>query len=264
MRPPDAAPARLFDGDAIPRLADAPDFRALDRRTADGTVPRGPVALLGEIIDVQARSAALRLPRAPGRNLAVLGTRVDEACAVLDAAARSLAGQHPPGTARFSIACLDPDADPAARALYDDLADDAAWYDEETVAELMAETADGLDGGAAASPHYLLPVRRRRGRRPRWPREPPAHRAGAPAADPARRPGAAHPRAGLVAGVARMRADLGGPAVADRPDRRLGGAGRARRRAGRRAVPGPAAARTGIPGPGGGSSSTARCTAPAR
>ncbi|GIJ81011.1 FtsK/SpoIIIE family protein [Micromonospora phaseoli] len=155
MRPADAAPARLFDGDAIPQLTDAPDFRAL--RAPEVGTPRSPVALLGEIIDVQARSAALRLPRAPGRNLAVLGTRIDEACAVLDAAARSLARQHRPGTARFSIACLDPDADPAARALYEDLADDAAWYDEETVAELMAETAEGLGApGATGTPHYLL------------------------------------------------------------------------------------------------------------
>ncbi|MEH1015082.1 FtsK/SpoIIIE domain-containing protein [Micromonospora sp. CPCC 206060] len=153
MRPADAAPARLFDGDAIPRLAEAPDFRALD--PAQETGSRGPVALLGEIIDVQARSAGLRLPRAPGRNLAVLGTRVDEACAVLDAAARSLARQHRPGTARFSIACLDPDADAPARALYEELADDAAWYDEETVPELVAETADGL-GHGTGQPHYLL------------------------------------------------------------------------------------------------------------
>ncbi|MFI9528379.1 FtsK/SpoIIIE domain-containing protein [Micromonospora rosaria] len=154
MRPTDAAPARLFDGDAIPRLAEAPDFRALDPAGEDR---RTPVALLGEIIDVQARSAVLRLPRAPGRNLAVIGTRVEEACAVLDAAARSLARQHRPGEARFSIACLDPDADPAARALYGELADDAAWYDEETVPELMAETADGLArSGTGATPHYLL------------------------------------------------------------------------------------------------------------
>ncbi|MGN9810369.1 FtsK/SpoIIIE domain-containing protein [Micromonospora sp. BQ11] len=153
MRPPDAAPARLFDGDAIPRLADAPDFQAL--QAPDTGTLRAPVALLGEIIDVQSRSAALRLPRAPGRNLAVLGTRVDEACAVLDAAARSLARQHRPGGARFSIACLDQDADPIARSLYEDLADDAAWYDEETVAELVAETADGL-GAPGATPHYLL------------------------------------------------------------------------------------------------------------
>ncbi|MEV4659780.1 FtsK/SpoIIIE domain-containing protein [Micromonospora sp. NPDC049301] len=210
MRPPDAAPARLFDGDAIPRLAEAPDFRALTA-PADGTAPRGPVALLGEIIDVQARSAALRLPRAPGRNLAVLGTRVDEACAVLDAAARSLARQHPPGTARFSIACLDPDADPMARALYDDLADDAAWYDEETVGELMAETADGLTG--PGSPHYLLLFAVDAA-------------AGALAARAGRRTGLEQLRRVLHdgperrthvlawwRGVARMRADLGGPAA---------------------------------------------------
>ncbi|RLP94934.1 cell division protein FtsK [Micromonospora sp. BL4] len=210
MRPPDAAPARLFDGDAIPRLVEAPDFRAL-AAPADGSAPRTPVALLGEIIDVQARSAALRLPRAPGRNLAVLGTRVDEACAVLDAAARSLARQHPPGTARFSIACLDPDADPIARALYDDLADDAAWYDEETVGELMAETADGLTG--PGSPHYLLLFAVDAA-------------AGALAARAGRRTGLEQLRRVLHdgperrthvlawwRGVARMRADLGGPAA---------------------------------------------------
>nr|WP_234359292.1 FtsK/SpoIIIE domain-containing protein [Plantactinospora sp. BC1] len=204
MRPPDAAPARLFDGDAIPRLDEAPDFVALrppgeatpvgaprDRAAGGaiwpegvgperGGVPnggtpaqpggdrpggpertgggaRGPVALLGEIIDVQARSAGMRLPRAPGRNLAVLGTGVDEACAVLDAAARSLRRQHRPGTARFSIACLDPDADTAARSLYEALGADAAWYSEEDIGELMAETADGLgSGGAPGEPHYLL------------------------------------------------------------------------------------------------------------
>ncbi|WP_422774763.1 FtsK/SpoIIIE domain-containing protein [Plantactinospora sp. WMMC1484] len=219
MRPPDAAPARLFDGDAIPRLDEAPDFVALrppgepipvgvsaDRATGvaiwpEGVGPersaasaggapapaggdragagrtggsagtertgagtertgagaRGPVALLGEIIDVQARSAGMRLPRAPGRNLAVLGTGVDEACAVLDAAARSLRRQHRPGSARFSIACLDPDADSAARTLYEALGPDAAWYSEEDIGELMAETATGLGtAGAPGEPHYLL------------------------------------------------------------------------------------------------------------
>lgn len=157
MRPPDAAPARLFDGDAIPRLEHAPDFVALRPPAEPTGRPSEPVALLGEIIDVQARSAVMRLPRAPGRNLAVLGTRVAEACAVLDAVARSLARQHRPGTARFSIACLDPDADPAARALYDQLGADAAWYDEETVPELMAETAAALEaGGTTGDPHYLL------------------------------------------------------------------------------------------------------------
>ncbi|SCL35872.1 FtsK/SpoIIIE family protein [Micromonospora nigra] len=211
MRPAEAAPARLFDGDAVPRLVDAPDFRALAAPQV-GT-PRGPVALLGEIIDVQARSAAMRLPRAPGRNLAVLGTRIDEACAVLDAAARSLARQHRPGSARFSIACLDPDADPAARALYEDLADDAAWYDEETVAELMAETAQGLGGSGGGAPHYLLLFAVDAA-------------AGSLAGRVGGRSGLEHLRRILHdgperrthvlawwRGVARMRADLGGPAA---------------------------------------------------
>ncbi|HEX6969745.1 MAG TPA: FtsK/SpoIIIE domain-containing protein, partial [Micromonosporaceae bacterium] len=90
LRPPDTEPVRVFDGDRIPRLDEAPDFRALHPPAPSG----GPIALVGEIIDVRARSAGMRLRRAPGRNLAVLGTRVDEACAVLEAAARSLARQH--------------------------------------------------------------------------------------------------------------------------------------------------------------------------
>jgi hypothetical protein len=82
---------------------------------------------------------------------------VDEACAVLEAAARSLARQHPPGTARFSIACLDSDADAPARALYERLGPEAAWYDEESMPELMAETGAGLDRGTGpGEPHYLL------------------------------------------------------------------------------------------------------------
>jgi hypothetical protein len=217
-RPADAAPARLFDGDAIPRLAEAPDFRALrplDETNAEAAAPggaRGPVALLGEIIDVQARSAGLRLPRAPGRNLAVLGTRVDEACAILDAAARSLSRQHRPGTARFSIACLDPDADPAARSLYDALGADAAWYDDETVTELMAETAAGLTHGPpTGQPHYLL----------LYAVDAAANRlaAGGANSGAARLRQILHDgperRTHVLAwwrGVARMRADLGGPA----------------------------------------------------
>ena len=152
MRTPDAAPPRLFDGDAVPLLTAAPDLRELGP-AEPGT--GAPVALLGEVIDVRARSARLRLPRAPGRNLAVLGTRVDEACAVLDAAGRSLARQHRPGAARFSVACLDPDADTAARSLFAALGDDAAWYDEQSVGELLDETAGELTE-AAATPHYLL------------------------------------------------------------------------------------------------------------
>ncbi|HEX6968292.1 MAG TPA: cell division protein FtsK, partial [Micromonosporaceae bacterium] len=63
---------------------------------------------------------------------------------------------HGPGDARFSIACLDPDADPAARALFEALAPHAAWYDADTVGELLGETAAELAGAGPTQPHYLV------------------------------------------------------------------------------------------------------------
>ena len=242
----------------MPLLADAPDFRALGRGRSRERARRWRCSARSSTCRPGRRR--LRLPRAPGRNLAVLGTRVDEACAVLDAAGRSLARQHRPGAARFSVACLDPDADTAARSLFDALGDDAAWYDEESVGELMAETAGEL-AEAAATPHYLLlyAVDAAAGG---WPG---GERTGLQQLrrilhdGPERR---IHVL-GWWRGVARMRADLGGAGVAYRPDRRLGGAGRAGRRAGSSLYPGPAA-RTGIPARGGRSSSTGRSTAPAR
>jgi hypothetical protein len=139
---PGTAP-RLFDGDAVPTLAAAPDFAAL--------APGGPepVVLLGEAVDVTAHSARLTLSRAPGRNLAVLGSQATEACAVLGAAAASLGRQYRPGEARISIACLDPDAFDAARTTFGDL--NADWYDQDSVTELLATTAADLAG-----PHFIF------------------------------------------------------------------------------------------------------------
>ncbi len=144
QRPAGRPPPRLFDGDAVPSLDRAPDFVALQR----GGVP---VALLGETVDVHARSAALRLPRAPGRNLAVLGTRLDEACAVLGAAGRSLARQYEPDAARFSVACLDPDALRPAAELYAALPAGSGWAELADFADLLAE-AEQPD----PRPHFLL------------------------------------------------------------------------------------------------------------
>jgi hypothetical protein len=146
-------PPRLFDGDAVPPLAAAPDFAAL--------APGGPepIVLLGEAVDVTARSARLTLSRAPGRNLAVLGSQATEACAVLGAAAASLGRQFRPGESRISIACLDPDAYDAARATATDLAAD--WYDQDSVADLLAATAADLgrtagSRTAGAGPHFIF------------------------------------------------------------------------------------------------------------
>ncbi|MGN9911455.1 FtsK/SpoIIIE domain-containing protein [Phytohabitans sp. LJ34] len=143
-RPPWLGAPRLFDGDAVPRLTASPDFQALRPDVRD------PVVLLGESIDVRARSARLPLTRSPGRNLAVLGTRVDEACAVLAAAARSLARQHADGDARFSVACLDPDAAATAESLRADLPADTGWYDTEGLAALLPSVEPG------PLPHYIF------------------------------------------------------------------------------------------------------------
>ncbi|GAB1694097.1 FtsK/SpoIIIE domain-containing protein [Krasilnikovia sp. M28-CT-15] len=144
-RPDGAVPPRWFDGHAVPRLPDAyrPAGRAPD---ATARVGCSPGAVLGERLDVLPGPARLRLGRMPGRNLAVLGGRTDEACDVLAAAALSLAAQGP---ARFSLACLDPAAERAATRLAAELPQ-ADWYDSSTVAGLF----DIL--GAADIPHYVL------------------------------------------------------------------------------------------------------------
>jgi hypothetical protein len=139
-RPAGPEEPRLFDGDAVPELP------ATCRPAGPVPGPADPVgsspgAVLGERIDVAARPARLRLGRMPGRNLAVLGTRTDEACDVLAAAALSLAAQGP---AHFSVVCLDPDAArPAARLIAE--LPSADWCDE-------LPALDPVPG----IPHYVL------------------------------------------------------------------------------------------------------------
>ncbi len=163
MRPADLPEPRLFDGDLVPRLVDAPEFVALTPSSRPAAA-RGaaPVALVGQAIDVTGRSAGFRLTRTPGRNLAVLGSRSDEAVDVLASAVESLARQHPPGTARFSVACLDDDAVAASAVLVDELCTaghDGTWYDRDSVAALLTTAAADLaerEAGAAMEPHYLV------------------------------------------------------------------------------------------------------------
>ncbi|WP_444876225.1 FtsK/SpoIIIE domain-containing protein [Actinoplanes aureus] len=151
-RPPEQGPPRLFDGDVVPRLAESPDFRGL--RPSES--PAAPIALLGETIDVTARSARTVLRRAPGRNIAVLGTRLDEACAVLATAGRSLAAQFTPEGARFSVVCLDPDARAAAEALHARIPE-CGWYDGENVDWLLEDAAaEATAAWPADRPHFIL------------------------------------------------------------------------------------------------------------
>jgi hypothetical protein len=152
QRPEGQGPPRLFDGDVQPRLTDSPDFRRL--APAEGSP--APVVLLGETIDVAARSARTVLRRAPGRNLAVLGTRTDEACAVLATAGRSLAAQFPADGARYSILCLDQDAQQSAEALRAALPD-CGWYDADNADWLLEDAAaEASSAWPADRPHFIL------------------------------------------------------------------------------------------------------------
>jgi DNA segregation ATPase FtsK/SpoIIIE, S-DNA-T family len=141
-RPLGCEEPRLFDGDAVPRLPSA--YRPSGRVPAVGEpVGSSPGAVLGERIDVSARPARVRLGRMPGRNLAVIGARADEACDVLAAAALSLAAQGP---AHFSIVCLDPAAERSAARLVAELPA-ADWYDTSDV---------HFDPLASEVPQYLI------------------------------------------------------------------------------------------------------------
>jgi hypothetical protein len=155
----------------VPRLAEAAELAELGpdepvrRPGRTGWEPvRAPVALVGRTIDVTGRSAAVRLSRSPGRNLAVLGARAAEACDVLATAALSLSRQYRPGSARFSLACLDDDAVDATKQVLDELrtaGHDVDWYDRDGVRGLLRSAAATLDadpagGDARPAPHILL------------------------------------------------------------------------------------------------------------
>lgn len=107
MRAPAAQPPILFDGEAVPSLGPALVAGA-----------PGPIAIVGARIDVQARASALSFGRAPGRNLAILGSRRADACAVLASVAWSLrrtcrrpgAGTWDDGGEALHVICFDPDA----------------------------------------------------------------------------------------------------------------------------------------------------------
>lgn len=104
-RPESSLPPRLFDGSHLPVLASLKDFTAL---TTEGG-QRTPHALLGQVIDVEGTAAAVRLPRSPGRNVAVIGSVRQDSVSVLGAASLSIARQHVPGRATFTLAALTED-----------------------------------------------------------------------------------------------------------------------------------------------------------
>lgn len=113
MRPAGARPPRLFDGSLLPKLANLHEFH----RSAESK----PRVLLGQIMDVETTAAMVRLPRSPGRNVAVIGSVLEDAVSVLGAATLSLARQHDPGSIRFTVAGLVDEVSQEVHTLVDSL-----------------------------------------------------------------------------------------------------------------------------------------------
>ncbi|HEX6342729.1 FtsK/SpoIIIE domain-containing protein [Umezawaea sp.] len=158
-RRPDLEEPILFDGSRVPALHAAEDFQAL--RPGDAT----PTVLLGQVIDVAGSAAKVRLARTPGRNIAVIGSLLQDAAAVLGAAALSLGRQNLPHEARFTLCCLVDEAETAAQKLAKQLSTEGHAVDVvriDGVRELLDLTAQRLTetitGSAATAPepHYLV------------------------------------------------------------------------------------------------------------
>jgi hypothetical protein len=112
-RPDDRVPW-VFYGNARQHLP-----ATLPPATAEATAK---VAYLGRRMDVPLSLAGFPLDPRPGRNLAVLGPS-ELGADLLDAAARSLAAQHRPGTVHFVIAPLIAAVEPVTTRLAADLAE---------------------------------------------------------------------------------------------------------------------------------------------
>jgi hypothetical protein len=151
-RPENLSSPRLFDGSHVPQLGDSPDFQALR------TNPE-PVAMLGQVIDVAGSAARISLLKTPGRNLAVLGSALTDAASVLGAAALSLARQHEPGAARFTLLPLISEATSTADGLAGRLlarGHEVTMVGRDGIAALLGELAGQLATPGDTSPHYLV------------------------------------------------------------------------------------------------------------
>jgi hypothetical protein len=154
----------LFDASRTPRLRDLCARARLHPSSASAGLPR--LAVLGQLIDVDGSPCTVPLGAVPGRNVAVMATSVDDAGSILGAAGLSLARQHEPGAARFTVCALAPESQDAADLVVKRLR--TARHEVDIVAlegfgalvtELAADVSGRLAGGlgsARREPHYLL------------------------------------------------------------------------------------------------------------
>jgi hypothetical protein len=149
----------LFDGSRVPTLADTADFQQLLPSTE---VPR---AVLGQIIDVAGSAAVTTLTGSPGRNFAVIGSSPSDAASVLGAAALSIARQHMPGSALFTLCPLVGDATQPVARLAERLRiedHEVSIVERSDLPGLLGSVADELAtaraGGVSheVKPHYLF------------------------------------------------------------------------------------------------------------
>ncbi len=155
---------RLFDASRSPRLADLTRGARLQASALPAGTAR--IAVLGQLIDVQGSAATVPLGATPGRNIAVVSSAVRDGARVLGAAALSLAAQHEPGAARFTVADLAPEAAGPAGELIERLR--ALGHDVDRVGlegfgPLVARSATdvtarltGVGDADGVRPHYLL------------------------------------------------------------------------------------------------------------
>jgi hypothetical protein len=165
-------PVALAGQDSKPRLFDAGQAPPLDDLMASAMLGRAigsagalaPVAVVGQVVDVAGSAASVPMTATPGRNIAVISSSAADASSVLGAAALSLARQHAPGGARFTVVTLVPDAAQPVSALAGRLTDDGHRVDVggldgfgALVGQLSEDVARRLTGEQArGKPHYLL------------------------------------------------------------------------------------------------------------
>jgi hypothetical protein len=113
-----------------------------------------PKAIVGQSIDVTEAACGVDLPRAPGRNVAVLGGSTAEALSIMDSTARSLARQLEPGQVEFLLHCPIEASSPAVLDLKSRLTAEGhlATLADDLPAELES-IATSLD---TAKPRILL------------------------------------------------------------------------------------------------------------
>ncbi|MEU5259947.1 FtsK/SpoIIIE domain-containing protein [Amycolatopsis sp. NPDC021455] len=137
---------RLFDGAHSPVLEQFPAYLDLKPNSK-------PRALLGQSIDVTETACGVDLPRAPGRNVAVLGSATAEALSIMDSAARSLSRQYEPGEAEFVLSCPIESCADAAMELASRLRDDGHAA---TLVEDLTGVLESMTGAMGSGAKILL------------------------------------------------------------------------------------------------------------